>query len=208
MRKPNQLRHANSLLILLIFPLIGFVGMGIMLLTGGSGDDASKALNTFPTPPPLVTTPVPTLRPTVTPKPVIDAPAPDMTLMTFDGESFTLADLRGKPVIVNFWATWCPPCVREMPLLQSYAEAHPDVILLAVTDPEDGQTLDDIQAFINEYGLHDLSYGLDKNGMLRINFNGMNLPMTFVLDSEGIVRFRQIGEVTEDDLNYYLREVS
>jgi thiol-disulfide isomerase/thioredoxin len=201
----SHTKHSYSWIILLAFPLLGVVGM-ILVLMGGSGKSSSSqtALTTRPTPPPIKTTPVPT----VTIIPVLDNLAPVNELATLDGETFTLADFTGKIVILNFWATWCPPCVEEMPTLQRFAESHPNIVVLAVTDPEDGQSLDDVKAFIEQYQLTDISFGLDEAGRLRLMFNGLNLPMTFVLDAQGYVRFRQIGAVTEDDLNYYLSELS
>jgi thiol-disulfide isomerase/thioredoxin len=201
----NQPKPKVNWVIFLLFPLIGLVGM-ILILLGDSGGSSSNqtTVNIRPTPPPIETTPVPT----VTIVPILDNLAPVNELTTLEGEKFTLADLTGKIVILNFWATWCPPCVEEMPTLQRFAESHPNIVVLAVTDPQDGQTLDDVRAFIEQYQLTDLSFGLDEAGRLRLMFNGLNLPMTFVLDEQGYVRFRQIGAVTEDDLNYYLSELS
>lgn len=157
----------------------------------------------FPTPVAIETTPVPT----VTVRPVLDQPAPDEVLMTLDGEAFSLADFEGKIAIVSFWATWCPPCLEEMPLLQEYAVSHPDIPVIAITDSDDGQTLEDIQKFIAKHQLTDLIFGLDASRLLFNAFNIVNLPMTFVLDPTGIVRFRQIGAVKEEDLNFYVSEL-
>lgn len=190
--------------VLLIFPLIGIFGMVLVLLGGRANQTNNTTLQAIPSPAPLKTTPVPT----VTVIPIMDNLAPDLPLTDFEGKSYKLSELTGQVVVVNFWATWCPPCVKEMPVLQEFAQSHPTIMMLSVTDPQDGQTLDDIKAFIDQYGLKDLDFGLDKNGLLRLNFNALNLPMTFVLDQEGYVRFRQIGAVTEDDLNYYIDELS
>lgn len=196
-------RHNLPLLVFLVFPLIGLLAMVTIIL--GNRDASEKASQeSLPTPAPLRTTPVPT----VTPVSVLDNPAPDLPLKTLDDQPFKLFDLKGKPVVVNFWATWCPPCVREMPTLEKFAQDHPEVIVLAVADPSDGQTIEDIRAFLEAYYLDSLMIGLDQNGMLRLNFYAFQLPMTFVLDSEGIVRFRQIGEVTREDLDYYLSQLS
>lgn len=157
----------------------------------------------LPTPAPLETTPVPT----VTVRPVLDQPVPDETLVTLDGETFSLTDIEGKTAIVSFWATWCPPCLEEMPLLQEYAVSHPEIPIIAITDSDDGQTMEDIQKFITEHQLTDLIFGLDAPRLLFNAFNVVNLPMTFVLDHEGIVRFRQIGAVNEEDLNFYVSEL-
>jgi len=199
------MKNQRTLLIFLIFPLIGFAGL-VMVLLGEKPTAPTQVfqVDVLPTPQPLRTTPVPT----VTTRPVLEAPAPENPLTTLEGEAFALADLRGQVVVVNFWATWCPPCVREMPTLQAFAAENPQVVVLAITDPNDGQTPTDIQAFIAEYALENLQFGLDERGMLRLNFNAYNLPTTFILDAAGVVRFRQIGEVTAADLAYYLGELS
>lgn len=189
--------------IFLIFPLIGLVGF-IAILASGSGSDDNTPEASFPTPPPIETTPVPTpIQVTV-----IDSPAPDSEILDAAGEAFTLQDYSGQIVVVNFWATWCPPCVEEMPTLQTYAQENEDVIILAVTDPNDAQTMDEIEAFISEYNLTNIHFGFDDERVLPSAMGVMNLPMTFVVDRDGIVRFRQIGEVTADDLDFYISELS
>lgn len=196
----------RSYLIFLLFPLLGIIGMLIVFNSGQSDTDPTPQLfDTRPSPTPIT---VPPLRPTVTIRPLLGNTAPQQTLTSLTGQTYTLGDLQGQTVIVNFWATWCPPCVREMPVLDAFAEAHPDVVVLTVTNPSDGQTLEDVQNFVVEYGLEHIEIGLDLEGLLLLNFNAINLPMTFVLDAEGVVVFRQIGEVTEADLEYYVTELA
>lgn len=197
------------IVIVALFSLVGIIGMVVVMLGGAdNADDIAEDGASIPTPAPLITTPVPTLRPTATARSVMDAPVPDIELTNAEGEAFSLDDLRGQVVVVNFWATWCPPCVEEMPALQAYAQTHPDITILAVTNPEDGQTMATVQDFIAEYGLTDLRFGYDANNRLQFSFNALNLPTTFVIDAEGIVRFRQIGLITADDLDFYLAELS
>jgi thiol-disulfide isomerase/thioredoxin len=160
-------------------------------------------LQALPSPIPIQTTPVPT----VTLVPVLDELAPLDELLTMEGEAFTLGDYVGKLTVVNFWATWCVPCVEEMPLLDAYAAEHPNIAILALTSPDGGQTLDDIAAFIQTHQLDHLQIGLDQNNRLQLKFRALNLPMTFILDEQGYVRFRQIGQVTAADLDYYLNEL-
>jgi thiol-disulfide isomerase/thioredoxin len=124
------------------------------------------------------------------------------------GITFTLQDLGGQIVVVNFWATWCPPCVREMPVLEQFARDNPEVMVLAVTNPSDGQTLGGVQAFVEEHDLRALRVVYDEANTLKNLMRVANLPMTYVLDRENVVRFRQIGEVTRADLDYYLAELN
>jgi thiol-disulfide isomerase/thioredoxin len=199
----DQKKRAYGLILLLMFPLAGVLGMILVLINNNAstGNSTPEATLRYPTPAAF-------LRPTVTFLPVLDSPAPDAPLRDLSGNSFRLADFRGQVVIINFWATWCPPCVREMPALQTFAENHPEVVVLSITDPNDGQTLDAIQAFIDEYGLTDLQFGLDAQSRLKGFMGVVNLPTTYILDQDGVVRFRQIGEVTLDDLTYYLDELA
>jgi len=196
----------RSVLIFLLFPFLGVIGM-ILVISGGNGEDESSSgldVQNFPSPTPFD---VPTLRPTVQTQPILNNPAPERPLTNLAGDEFTLADLQGQVVFVNFWATWCPPCVREMPALEQFATDNPDVMVLAITDPNDGQDRQQIDEFIDQYQLAAMDFGFDADGRLRVNFNAINLPMTFVIDTDGVVRFRQIGEVTRDDLDFYLSEL-
>lgn len=192
-----------ALLIFLIFPIVGIAGL-ILILSGGDASRPQPTLDAVPTLPPAQVQAA--ARPTVTPRPILDNPPPDFPLLDMNGESFSLADFEGQPVVLNFWATWCEPCIREMPTLQRFARANPDVVVLAVTDPRDGQNLDDIQQFLDDFNLSALTIGLDEFSRLRNNLGVVNLPMTYILDAENILRFRQIGEVTEGDLSAFIRE--
>lgn len=197
----------RGFLLLLLFPILGFAGMVLILVnTAGNGNQAraTSTMRQFPTPVPVDTTPVPT----VIIVPILDNPAPQNVLTSLEGDSFTLADSQGEIVIVNFWATWCTPCVKEMPFLNQYAMDHPEIRVLAVTDPDDGQDLELIEDFISELELNALDFGLDQGGFMKGMFRAVRLPMTFVIDQEGIVRFRQIGEVTREHLDYYIDELS
>lgn len=179
----------------------------ITMITSTQEPSSNPANALFPTPMPIRTTPVPQF-PTVTVRPILDQPVPNEPLTDPAGTSFTLRDFSGQIVIVGFWATWCPPCLEEMPLLQQFAQGHPDIQIVAITDPDDGQTMEAVQQFIHDLQLTDLRVGLDPDRLLFNAFTILNLPMTFVVDSTGIVRFRQIGSVTEEDLKTYLAELS
>src|SRR5690348_6192402 len=69
-------------------------------------------------------------------RPELNRPAPQFELKTLDGATLSLNDQRGRPVILNFWATWCEPCKEEMPALQAAAARHPELRVLAIDDPE------------------------------------------------------------------------
>lgn len=117
--------------------------------------------------------------------------APDFLLSGLDGEKVSLADLRGKPVVLNFWATWCGYCVEEMPLLQ---EAHDEraaegLVLLAINS---GETAAQAGQFMLAYG-YSFQVLLDSNQSVTIDYNIRGMPTTFFIDAEGIIKDIKVG---------------
>lgn len=127
------------------------------------------------------------------------AEAPPLALDTLSSERVSLADLRGRVVIVNFWASWCEPCVVETPRLQHWFEQHQAAglhILGINTTHRDSQ--DAVRAFAREYSV---TYPvlLDLDGAASERWRIQQLPRSFVVDRQGVVRFVRIGELTERD---------
>lgn len=190
-------------MLLLFMPIIGIVGMVVILV---SSEDVEQTVVQQPdqvvlddaTPLPQ-TIPPRTLPPT--PTSVFNQPAPNVTLVDLEGKTFSLADYRGKVVVVNFWATWCSPCVEEMPALQLFYEdyAGEDLAIVLVTDPLDGQDLGTVQQFVDDLGLT-LPIGLSEYGQLQNLFGVQMLPSTYFIDAEGIVRNRWIGPIDVEHL--------
>jgi len=118
--------------------------------------------------------------------PVAGRPAPDFTLRASDGRSYTLSALRGQVVILNFWATWCPPCRAEMPALQEVYDARSDegVIVLAVNQNEDPKRVDDFAAELKLTFPLLLDPGYVVNDRYRISL----LPTTFFIGRDGVIR--------------------
>jgi cytochrome c biogenesis protein CcmG, thiol:disulfide interchange protein DsbE len=125
--------------------------------------------------------------------------APDFELKTLDGKSIRLSELQGKKVILNFWATWCPPCRAEMPEMQNFYENHnKDVEILAVNlTSQDSR--DKVGPFIKEYGLT-FPVVLDDEGEVLSMYEIEPIPTSYIIDSEGIIRQKYVGPMTYDQM--------
>ena len=117
--------------------------------------------------------------------------APNFTLDSTQGESFTLADLKGKVVLVNFWATWCPPCRAEMPAIDAAYRANKDAgfVVLAVDQME---SADVVNAFGVKYNLS-FPLLLDGDGAINRQYLVSALPTSFFVDRKGVIRDMMIG---------------
>ncbi|MCP5441704.1 MAG: redoxin domain-containing protein [Chromatiaceae bacterium] len=123
--------------------------------------------------------------------------APDFSLLDLDGEVHRLSSLRGRPVIINFWATWCPPCREEMPSMQRAWERleTEGVILLAVNVGEDPDT---VFQFTANYPV-EFPILFDRDGAVSGAWPVVGLPTTFVIDPQGRIVYRAIGGREWDD---------
>ena len=123
--------------------------------------------------------------------------APDFTLTTLDGEELKLSDYRGKKVILNFWATWCPPCKAEMPHMQSfYEENHEEVEVIAVnlTNMDKGEEA--INTFLEDYELT-FAIPLDEAGDIGMQYQAFTIPTSYAIDKNGIIQKKIIGPMDE-----------
>ncbi len=117
---------------------------------------------------------------------------PEFTLPDPNGRSVSLSDFRGKVVMVHFWATWCPPCVEELPTLAKLNEslAGKDFELLAVSVDEGGA--DTVTSFLHRNNLN-VPVLLDTSHAISSQYGTYKFPETYILDREGIVRYKVIG---------------
>lgn len=121
------------------------------------------------------------------------AGTPDIALPQLSGPPLSLADLEDRPVVLNFWATWCPPCRREMPRLTRMASEHPGVTFLFVNQGEDAATA---RAYLSEEALDPAHVLLDRRGALGRAFSVLGLPTTLFLGSGGEVAEAHFGEIS------------
>lgn len=127
--------------------------------------------------------------------------APDFELENLAGEKVKLSDYKGKKVILNFWATWCPPCRVEMPFMQNYYEEYKDssnVEILAVnmTKIERGDKLENVQKFVDENSLT-FPILMDKDGEIMDLYRVRAYPTTYILNTEGMVTDRVVSSLDE-----------
>ena len=130
--------------------------------------------------------------------------APDFQLDNLKGESVSLSDFRGEPVMLNFWATWCPPCVSEMPYIQQMYDEWGDkgLILLVI---HMGGSPSQVKEFLQSHNLS-LPVLLDTTQAIAQKYNIRYIPTTFFIDKDGIVQVVKVGafpnkEAIESDLN-------
>jgi peroxiredoxin len=119
--------------------------------------------------------------------------APDFTLGTMNGDEVTLSNLRGQAVVINIWASWCPPCRAEMPAIQAVYEKNRDrglEVLAVNTTYQDSER--DAQAFVQEYGLT-FPVPMDRDGSVSRQYQLRALPSTFFVDRNGIIRKVVLG---------------
>ena len=125
--------------------------------------------------------------------------APDLTLSTVDGRELSLADLQGRAVLVNFWATWCPPCRREMADLQQFHQDNQDagMVVVAINAGESGAQ---VEQFAQEYGLtFDLL--LDPDMQALADFRVSSLPTSIFIDREGNIHGRHTGQIVRQQMD-------
>jgi peroxiredoxin len=122
----------------------------------------------------------------------VGAIAPDFSLVTLDGNSVRLSDFHGKPVILNFWATWCAPCREEMPALEEIWQQYGagDVVVLGV---DQGESTAVVERFIREKVDTTFPILMDSDHAVGDNYFVRSLPTTFFIDRNGFIQEIRIG---------------
>ena len=122
--------------------------------------------------------------------PEVGALAPGFTLRTIDGETVELQELRGQPVLLNFWATWCGWCRYQMPFLQAaFEEKGQEMKFVAINI---GERSDNVRQFVEDEDLG-FTIALDSDGAVATAYNVRPIPATFLIDEQGVIKFIRIG---------------
>jgi thiol-disulfide isomerase/thioredoxin len=174
------------LIVFLIFPILGLLAAAALALSSSAGSVPA-------TPEPI------TLQQTS----LIDKPAPNFELSDLDRDRLRLSNYRGRTVFVNFWATWCEPCIRELPAFEEFqAEQGEDgAIVLAVNADEPPET---ISAYFAENDISGLTVLLDVDLEVLNAYAVDRFPTTYVIDAGGTVRYKHYGEIRQEDMAAYL----
>jgi thiol-disulfide isomerase/thioredoxin len=178
----NKLKYLAMSLIgggLLIFGLIGLI---LLPKNGPNSSPSNKAVSIPPA--------------------QMNFPAPELNLRDVAGKPVSLADLQGNVVLVNNWATWCPPCREEMPILNSYFRnhRHQDFVLVAINA---GETVPMVTDFVERYEL-EFPVWIDPGSSALNSFRNNYLPSSYLINQDGQVIFAWRGAVTMASLDEYI----
>lgn len=123
---------------------------------------------------------------------------PDFTITCLDGSSFTLSEQRGRVVVINLWATWCTPCVKELPGFDRLRAEHPEeVAVLAVHTPP---VTTDVGEYLSRFS-YTIPFAVDEDGSLGAALNASDvLPQTVILSPKGVVTYNQVGSLDYETL--------
>lgn len=127
--------------------------------------------------------------------------APDFTLQTLEGKEFSLADLKGKKVMINFWATWCPPCKAETPHLVNYYNEHgkdENFEILSINAMSTESKSEKVEEFIKEYKMT-FPVLIDPRGELLNQYEVLNFPTSFFINTKGVIQEKSYV-LTEEQL--------
>jgi len=197
MVRPAQFPWA-SVLIVAGGLLIGLAA-GLIVFYGLPASAPAQSAVSLPTQPGAAATVMPA------PAPVVGAPAPDFTLADLSGASVSLAGYKGQVVVLNFWATWCPPCKVEMPTLEQH---YTDYMAqgLVVVGVEAGESKAEVQAFATNQRL---TFPIlpDEKATVTDMYRVSALPTTFVIDRQGLIVQQHLGMMTETQVDGYLAEL-
>lgn len=180
----------------LVIPAVLLVLLVALLAAGcagaGKGPEQKGGISPGGTPAPAVGT-------------AVGQQAPDFTLQTADGKSVSLSSLRGRPVLLNFWATWCPPCQAEMPEIEKfYRQNNKKFNLVAVNLTSSEKSVEQVNKFLQAGG-YTFPVLLDKEGAVAGRYAVRYIPTSFFIDARGVIQMEYTGpmslQIMQDGLN-------
>lgn len=134
--------------------------------------------------------------------------APDFELTDMEGNPVKLSDYRGKAVLLNFWASWCPPCRAEMPhmekLYKKYKDKKFDILAVNLTNTEKNNG--DAEKFVKELGLT-FKIPMDVKGTVGADYNIMAYPTSYFIDSDGVIREKVLGALNEEYMEKEIKKL-
>ncbi|TAK62482.1 MAG: TlpA family protein disulfide reductase [Dehalococcoidia bacterium] len=139
--------------------------------------------------------------------PKVGKPAPDFELTQIDGTKVRLSDLKGKPVWINFWATWCPPCRAENPDIQEVYNEHKDADGLVLLSPAIGESRDTVAGYMERADLH-YPVGTDPTTQIAANYRVLGIPTHVFVDREGIIRDMRVGAMSKKTMEKKIALIS
>lgn len=130
---------------------------------------------------------------------------PDLALRNLEGEPVNLHELQGKPLVINLWATWCPPCRREMPVLQAAQKEHPEYTFVFANQGEGQQQ---VLSYLQQQGIELDNLLLDSGARLGQSVSSLSLPTTLFYDTSGQLQNTHLGELSTASLRHAMRKLA
>jgi peroxiredoxin len=138
--------------------------------------------------------------------PKVGKPAPDFELTMIDGTKARLSDFKGKPVWINFWASWCPPCRAENPDIQDLYNAHKDADGLVLLAPAIGESSESVAGYMQRADLH-YPVGVDSDTQIAADYRVLGIPTHIFVDREGIIREIRVGAMSKKTMEKKLAQI-
>lgn len=141
-------------------------------------------------------------RATIKVSPLVGKKAPEFTLKLFDGEKLTLSELKGKTVLLNFWASWCMPCRQEALALEESWQKYKDdnVVFIGVNVWDDDSNA---LSYMKKYG-GEYPHGIDPTEEIQVDYGVGGVPETFFIDASGVIIDKYDGPLTPEVIDYFI----
>ncbi len=131
--------------------------------------------------------------------------APDTRLATLDGRSIVLSERAGRPLVVNLWASWCPPCRREMPMMAEMARSHPQIDFIFANQAEAAARIAD---YLTEAGIAIETVIADQTSLLSRHYGAPGLPATLFIHPDGTLAASHLGEISRESLSEQISKIA